>query len=120
MYREFILGNNKTGLLIGPNATAIGGEDPSILQGAYNILPGETSILYGSGSATSYYVAPSATIASWNSFFAGVVASESAAAAASASAGNRLASSGTSVVEKVNICRFITASVFVAAALVVA
>lgn len=94
MYREFILGNNQTGLLVNTSTTAIGGEDPSILLGTYNVLPGETSILYGSGSRTSYYVAPSASIASWNSFFANVVASESAAAATvSASAVDR-ASSG--------------------------
>ncbi len=94
MYREFILGNNQTGLLTNTSTTAVGGENPSLLLGPNNILPGEVSIIVGSGTGkTSRYAAPSATIASWNSFFASVVASESAAAA-SASAGEHATSDG--------------------------
>ena len=76
MFREFIVGNNQTGLLSDPSATVIGGEDSSLLVGPHNILFGEDSILYGSGTRTSYYAAPSDTIASWRSYFASVVASE--------------------------------------------
>ena len=50
--------------------SVVGGEQPSLLLGGNNILPGESAILYGSGTATSVYVAPSATIASWDKFFA--------------------------------------------------
>jgi carboxypeptidase D len=74
MFREFILGNNKTGLLIDSNSTAVGGENPSLLLGPNNIYPGRKGILYGSGTATSLYTAPSATIASWEAFFASKVA----------------------------------------------
>ena len=89
------MGNNQTGLLTNTSTTAIGGEDTSLLVGPNNILFGEDSILYGSGTRTSYYAAPSATIASWRSYFASVVASESAAAA-TATGGDR-ASSGSVV-----------------------
>ncbi|KAI0083863.1 hypothetical protein BDY19DRAFT_606451, partial [Irpex rosettiformis] len=95
MYREFILGNNKTGLLTNSSATAVGGEDSSLVVGPNNILFGENSILFGSGTRTSFYAAPSATIASWRSYFAGVVASESAVAtSASATAGDHASSDG--------------------------
>lgn len=70
MLREFIIGENRTGLLVGPNATVVGGEDPSLIKGPYNILPGETSILVGSATVTSYYVPPTATVAAWNAYFA--------------------------------------------------
>jgi carboxypeptidase D len=70
MFREFVLGNNKTGLVLDPKSPAIGGEDPSLALGPYNILPGRKEILYGSGTATSWYIAPSATIAAWEAFFA--------------------------------------------------
>jgi hypothetical protein len=66
MFREFILGNNQTDLVT--NSSTIGGEDPSFLLGANNILPGESSILFGTGTATSEYIAPSASIDAWRRF----------------------------------------------------
>ena len=44
-----------------------------------------TIILYGSGTATSLWVAPSATIAAWDSYFASVIGNEAAASSASPS-----------------------------------
>ncbi|KAI0695227.1 alpha/beta-hydrolase [Cytidiella melzeri] len=98
MFREFILGNNQTGLLTNSSTTAIGGEDPSLLIGPNNILPGESAILYGSGTATSLFMAPSATIAAWNSFFASVATANqslsSATGSSSAGAANQTGGAG--------------------------
>ncbi|KAK7037692.1 hypothetical protein VNI00_010918, partial [Paramarasmius palmivorus] len=67
--RDFILGNNTTGLVDGSNV--VGGEDPT-LMGAY--LPADTAaIFYGSGSTVSSTVAPSETVAAWRSFIATAV-----------------------------------------------
>ena len=73
MYRDFILGSNTTGL-VQYDGSVVGGEDSSILKG--NVIPGQSGILYGSGTATSLYVAPSESIAAWESFFSTVVAAE--------------------------------------------
>ena len=73
MLREFILGSNNTGLVLADNTT-VGGVDPSLLPG--DVLQGQSSILYGSGTATSEYLAPSETIASWEAFFSSIVATE--------------------------------------------
>ena len=85
LFREFILGNNSTGLVTGTSdsVSVVGGEDPSLLVGG--ILPGESAILFGSGTATSVFVAPSATIASWDAFFASVQSAGAAAAASGTS-----------------------------------
>ncbi|KAL5537214.1 hypothetical protein ACEPAF_1037 [Sanghuangporus sanghuang] len=82
LFREFILGNNSTGLVTNSSAgeSVVGGEDPLLLVG--DILPGESAILFGSGTATSVFVAPSATIASWEAFFASVQSADAAAASA--------------------------------------
>lgn len=103
MFREFILGNNQTGLLDNSRNVAVGGEDPSILIGPNNILPGETSILFGSGTRTSFYAAPSATVASWNSFFATVAAAADSTSTGSSSTtgtGDTTTSAGIEVVAK--------------------
>ena len=71
MYRDFILGSNTTGL-VQDDGSVVGGEDSSILKG--NVIPGQSGILYGSGTATSLYIAPSETIAAWESFFSTLVA----------------------------------------------
>lgn len=63
--REFVLGNNSTGLVNG--STVVGGEDPA-LEG--DILSGGGVIFYGSGTTASSLVAPSASLASWASFLA--------------------------------------------------
>ena len=73
LLREFILGSNDTGLVCADNTT-VGGVDPALVPGG--ILPGQSSILYGSGTATSEYLAPSEMIASWEAFFSSIVAAE--------------------------------------------
>ncbi|KAF9258269.1 alpha/beta-hydrolase [Marasmius fiardii PR-910] len=67
--REFILGDNSTGLVEdngNGGITVVGGEDPS-LTGA--ILSADTAaIFYGKGRTASSSFAPTATIAGWRSF----------------------------------------------------
>lgn len=71
-FREFIFGNNQTGLVTNTSGTVSvnGGENDPHLIG--DILPGQSEILYGSGTATSTIVYPSAIIAAWESFFGSV------------------------------------------------
>lgn len=72
--REFILGNNQTGLVTNSSGTpnVVGGENATL---AGTVHPGQLGIFVGSGSTESTYTAPTATIAAWNSFFATVTAS---------------------------------------------
>lgn len=67
--REFILGNNQTGLVTNASGdvTVIGGEDSAL---AGPVLPGQLGIYVGSGMTQSTYTYPSATISAWSSFFA--------------------------------------------------
>ena len=68
MFREFILGNNKTGLVTtgpGGETSVEGGEDAAL---AVDALPGQSGIAVGSISTTSTFLYPSATIAAWEAF----------------------------------------------------
>ena len=65
--REFVLGNNKAGLVTkGPNGAAvvIGGENPA-LEG---IIQGGDEIYIGAGATQTTYIAPAATRAAWKAF----------------------------------------------------
>jgi carboxypeptidase D len=66
--REFVLGSNKTGLVIDAGTPAVGGEDP----GKYGAtaVPAGPEIYLGSLSTTSTYIAPSSVRATWESFYA--------------------------------------------------
>lgn len=79
LLREFIIGSNPLGTVVtsgSGNVTVIGGEDPSLLIGPNNILPEWTvPVVYGSGTATSNYVAPSSIVEAWSEFFAAAVTS---------------------------------------------
>ena len=70
--REFIFGNNQTGLVtnISGTVSVVGGEDRT-LAGPY--IPGQSEIFLGVGATQSSYVFPSATIAAWESFIATAV-----------------------------------------------
>ncbi|GBE89633.1 alpha/beta-hydrolase [Sparassis crispa] len=76
--REFILGNNSTGLVTEINgvATVISGEVSSLAEA---VLPGQLGIYTGSGSTQGTYTYPSATIAAWSSYILTATASPSAA-----------------------------------------
>jgi len=63
--REFILGNNPTGLVTDANTPAVGGEDP---QYAVNTLAEGPEIYQGSYTTTSTYLFPTETVARWNEY----------------------------------------------------
>ncbi|PSR71345.1 hypothetical protein PHLCEN_2v12774 [Hermanssonia centrifuga] len=69
LLREFILGNNQTGLVTNSSGTVsiVGGESPSL---AADVFPGQSGIYMGQGATQSTYTFPSATIAAWESFIA--------------------------------------------------
>lgn len=71
--REFILGNNQTGLVVDVNGTVsvIGGEVASL---AAPVLLGQLGIFTGSGVVEATYTYPSRTIAAWDKFMAKVTA----------------------------------------------
>lgn len=63
--REFVLGDNETGLLLGNDT--IGGENSTL---ANDFVSGGDLLYYGSATTSGTYTVPSATIASWESFIA--------------------------------------------------
>lgn len=75
LFRDFIFGDSKLGL-VEPGGSVEGGEGASSrLVG--DILPGQSSILFGNGTATSFFTFPSATIASWDKYLSSVVKASS-------------------------------------------
>jgi len=66
--REFILGNNKTGLVTNADTPAVGGEDP---QYAVNTLAEGPEIYQGSYTTTSTYHFPTETVARWDRYVQG-------------------------------------------------
>ncbi|KAI0738607.1 alpha/beta-hydrolase [Daedaleopsis nitida] len=75
LFREFILGNNQTGIVTtSPNGTVtvVGGEDPAL---AADALTGQPGIYLGKGAedsitTTGVYLYPSETVAAWESYLA--------------------------------------------------
>jgi len=63
--REFVLGRNDTGLVKGKSV--VGGENPDLAE---FIQSGSAPIYTGAGTTEGSYVAPTATIASWDRFIA--------------------------------------------------
>ncbi|GJE98051.1 serine carboxypeptidase-like protein [Phanerochaete sordida] len=91
--REFIFGNNQTGLVTNPSGggvSVVGGEDAAL---AGTVHPGQLGIYVGSGATQSTYTYPSATIAAWNSFFATVTTHN--ALSTGTGAASQTSSSGT-------------------------
>ncbi|KAI8996599.1 alpha/beta-hydrolase [Trametes punicea] len=76
LIREFILGNNQTGLVTNSSGvvSVVGGESSSL---AVDAIPGQLGIYVGSFSTQSTYTYPSATIVAWNSFIATATATGS-------------------------------------------
>lgn len=66
--REFVLGNNKTGLVTNANTPAFGGEYP---QYAANTLAEGPEIYQGSYTTTSTYHFPTETVARWDRYIQG-------------------------------------------------
>ncbi|CDO69768.1 hypothetical protein BN946_scf184766.g13 [Trametes cinnabarina] len=67
LLRDFILGNNQTGLVTNSSGTVsvVGGESSSL---AVDAIPGQLGIYVGSFSTQSTYTYPSATIAAWSNY----------------------------------------------------
>ncbi|KAF7795039.1 hypothetical protein EIP86_006183 [Pleurotus ostreatoroseus] len=65
--REFIFGNNQTGLVTNSSGavSVVGGENATL---AAEVLPGQLEIFVGSGTTQSTYTFPSATVAAWDTF----------------------------------------------------
>ena len=73
MLREFIFGNNRTGLVVESKKTTsvVGGEDHNF----DGILTGQSGIYYGSGTTQYTYTYSPLTIAEWQTFIAEATAS---------------------------------------------
>ncbi|PSR78207.1 hypothetical protein PHLCEN_2v7539 [Hermanssonia centrifuga] len=69
--REFVLGNNQTGLVMNASGSTsvVGGENPTLEQTA---IPGQLGIAYGSMSTEGLYTFPTATVAAWQSYVSAV------------------------------------------------
>jgi len=70
--REFIFGNNQTGLVTNTSSgavTVVGGEVTSL---GNEIMTGQAAIYYGQATTASSYFFPSATVEAWNAYFATV------------------------------------------------
>ena len=65
--REFLLGNNQTGLVQSSNGsvTVVGGENPSLQQ---LVIPGQAGIAYGSMTTEGLTTWPTATVAAFESY----------------------------------------------------
>ncbi|KAI0333847.1 alpha/beta-hydrolase [Cubamyces sp. BRFM 1775] len=98
LVREFILGNNQTGLLTNSSGTVsvVGGEVSSL---AGDVIRGQLGIYAGSFSTQSTYTYPSATIAAWNSYIvtATAISTPSGKSAGGQNAAQQLGVSLTSV-----------------------
>ncbi|KAI0831822.1 Alpha/Beta hydrolase protein [Trametes gibbosa] len=105
LLREFILGNNRTGLVtsIGGATQVDGGEEAAL---AVDALRATAAVFVGSLTTQSTFVFPSATVAAWNSYVATATATVLAgvspdnvagSAAANAAAGARALAAATSV-----------------------
>ncbi|KAG7094004.1 hypothetical protein E1B28_007634 [Marasmius oreades] len=65
--REFIFGQNQTGL-VRPDGTVVGGQDPKLSN---DILPGSPEVYFGKSVTQGTYVFPTATRNAWNAFMTG-------------------------------------------------
>lgn len=75
--REFVFGNNQTGLVIdtsSANVTVVGGEVSTL---AGEIMTGQAGIYYGSATTASTYFFPSATVEAWDAYVATAIATHS-------------------------------------------
>ena len=68
MLREFVLGNNRTGLVTTSkgHTTVIGGEDKNFP----GVMTGQSGIYYGSGATQGAYTYPASVVGAWETFIA--------------------------------------------------
>ncbi|KAI0675833.1 alpha/beta-hydrolase [Trametes maxima] len=107
LVREFIFGNNQTGLVTNTSGSVsvIGGESSSL---AVDAIPGQLGIYVGSGTTQSTFTYPSATIAAWNSYIVTATATAiSNKVATSASPSGTGAAHTNSAVATIGLCRFV-------------
>lgn len=89
MFREFVIGRNETGLVIG-NASAFGGENSTLAE---PILPGGNLLYYGSSSTAGTTTVPLATQQAWASF----IATATAVPSSSSTGGSANSASGLGI-----------------------
>ena len=80
--REFIFGNNQTGLVTDVSArtvTVVGGEVSSLGD---EIMTGQVVVYYGKAMAAPGYVYPSATIEAWDAYMSTATATGTSRASA--------------------------------------
>jgi carboxypeptidase D len=71
LLREFILGDNQTGLVIDSSDNPIGPDHADLVIGAGgDILRADPVVYTGAGTTQGSIVAPSATVAAWDQFMA--------------------------------------------------
>ena len=87
--REFVLGNNQTGLVTDASIPAVGGEDP---QYAVNTLAEGPEVYRGSYTTTSTYYFPSATVARWDKYVQNSLTSNASRSFAQADGAGKIAS----------------------------
>jgi len=105
--REFILGNNKTGLVTDANTPALGGEDPRY---AVNTLAEGPEIYQGSYTTTSTYYFPTETVARWDRYVQGGSLSSNSKSSAQIDGANGRTNGGVIL----NVLVSVVASSFVA------
>jgi carboxypeptidase D len=71
LLREFILGNNRTGLFVEGSKDSIGPDHSKLVAGAAgNVVRADAVVYMGAGMTQSTFVFPSATVAAWDGFMA--------------------------------------------------
>ncbi|KAH8115245.1 alpha/beta-hydrolase [Phellopilus nigrolimitatus] len=84
--REFLLGNNQTGLVVNASGSSgdevVGGEVSSL---AGDFIPGQSEIFAGSIVTTATITYPSATVTAWNKFVSNLVVADTKAATSTGS-----------------------------------
>lgn len=89
--REFVLGNNKTGLVTDASTPAIGGEVPEYTA---STLAEGPEIYVGSYTTTSTYFYPKETISSWGRYVQNGSTSQKSGALAQSSGASREVANG--------------------------
>lgn len=90
--REFVVGNNQTGLVqtVNQSTSVVGGENPSLQQ---SVIPGQSGIAFGSATTQGQTAWPAATVAAFDSYInlASITGTSDLKSSATATAGAKSA-----------------------------